>query len=105
MMTVQPIPGPLQAPPDVSPDAAKMMLDNVLDDLELGAWDAEVRTWVEFADPAYVAAVASWCRRSWQAGVEVGHTECVEEIAGYHQAIAVARAALDRSERRAPDGP
>jgi len=73
-----PLPGILDLAPDVHPDTARAMLATALDALPMGVWDAEVRSWVEVADPAYVAAVASWCRRSWAAGVEVGRAEDTE---------------------------
>jgi len=49
---------------------ARSALDDVLDGLEMGRWDAEVRSWVELMDPAYIAAIASWCHRYREAGVQ-----------------------------------
>lgn len=60
--------GPLDTPPDIAHEVARSALDDVLDDLEMGRWDAEVRSWVELADPGYIAAIASWCHRSQMAG-------------------------------------
>lgn len=99
---ISPLPGPLDLAPDVHRDAALTMLDIVLDEIEMGPWDVEVRTWVELADPAYMATLASWCRRSWQAGVEVGRAECAEEIDEYHRRVQAARAELDALRARRP---
>jgi hypothetical protein len=62
------MPARLDTPPDLSPDAAKSALDDALDDLDLGTWDREVRSYIELADPAYVAAIASWLQRARHAG-------------------------------------
>jgi len=99
-----PLPGPLAAAPEVAAETARAMLDDVLDDLPMGVWDTEVRTWVELADPAYVATVASWCRRSWAAGVDTGRAERAAEVAEYADAVQRARASLDDLTGRRPDG-
>jgi len=99
------LPGPLDVPPPVTSTEADAMLDAVLADIVLGAWDREVLSFLRQSHPGEQATIASWCRRSWSVGVQVGRSELAEEVAGYHEAMAVARAALDRSERRASDGP
>jgi len=58
----------LDSPPDIGHEVARSLLDDVLDDLPMGRWDAEVRSWVELMDPAYIATVASWCTRYRAAG-------------------------------------
>ena len=87
---------PLNEAPDVGHEVARSMLDDALDLIEVGVYDVEVRSWVDFADPAYVATLASWLRRSWAAGVEVGRAEREQEAATYHQQVREAREALDR---------
>lgn len=99
-MTAAALPGPLDLAPDITLGMAAEMLDDVLASLPWGVWDAEVRTYLQHADPAYQAAVASWCRRSWAAGVEVGRAECTEEVEAYHRAVQAARAELDAVKAR-----
>ncbi len=72
------LPGPLDLAPDITTGMAAEMLDDVLTGLPWGVWDAEVRSYLQHADPAYQAAVASWCRRAWQAGAEAGRAELAE---------------------------
>ena len=59
--------GPLDAAPEVTARQAAAMLDEALAGLELGAWNLDVRGRVGFAEPAYVAAIASWIARAAEA--------------------------------------
>ena len=77
--TVQPPLGPIDTPPAFTSTDADRMLDEALAGLQLGAWDLEVRTWMRQSHPGEQVAVAAWCRRSWQAGVEVGRRERADE--------------------------
>jgi hypothetical protein len=81
---------------------ADEMLDQALAGLALGAWDLEVRDWMRASHPGEQAVIASWCRRSWQAGLAVGRDECSEEVAAYHRAMQTARTALDQVRGRKP---
>ncbi|HTY35407.1 hypothetical protein [Mycobacterium sp.] len=92
--------GPLDVAPPVTSAEADEMLDTVLADFTLGAWDREVRDWIRASHPGEQTAIASWCRRSWQAGVEAGRAECEDEVASYHDAVQRARTELDHLQMR-----
>jgi hypothetical protein len=92
---VNPAAGPLDTPPPISSTEADEMLDQALAGLTLGAWDREVLAWMRQSHPGEQAAIASWLRRSWAAGVVVGRAERELEARTYHEAMQRARDALD----------
>jgi len=98
------LPGPLEVPPPVTSSEADSMLDTVLADFALGAWDREVLSFLRQSHPGEQATIASWCRRSWAAGVAVGRAEREPAAATYHEQMQRARDELDET-RGAPDGP
>jgi cell division protein FtsB len=78
-----PLPGPLTDSPAL-PDQATAVthLDTALARIRVGAYDREAADNVVAAlDRATVAAVASWMRRSYEAGVVAGRAERVDESA------------------------
>lgn len=55
------------------------MLSAALAGLDLGAVDRRAAEAIRTLDPETIAAVASLLRRAWQAGVDVGRAEQVDE--------------------------
>ena len=98
---VVPLPGPLHTDPTASVYAVafcdQRMLDGVTDlgvralhtaraqlsvavaDVETGAWDEQIITWLFGQEIAAVATVASLLRRCWEAGSATGRAERVDE--------------------------
>ena len=67
-----PLPGPLGHAPDVTTAVAQEMLGEALADLTLGRYDWQAREYLGDADAGVQAAIASWLRRCWEAGLEAG---------------------------------
>jgi len=90
---VLPPAGPLQAWPDVTTAQAAGMLEQALSGLALGPVDQDAAARLTGLDPAIAAAVvASWIRRSFQAGLATGRAEAVDETPAVQQVRAEARA-------------
>lgn len=92
---VLPLPGPLEVDPTAAvyelagpaPDAefgmplqlARAMLASAVVDVQRGAFDERILTWLAGWDVATVATVASLLRRCWQAGAAAGRQEVLDE--------------------------
>lgn len=75
-----PLPGPLHTPPTIPDQATAVLhLDIALTRIVLGDYDRQAACNVTALDRATVAAVASWLRRSFDAGLSAGRAERVDE--------------------------
>jgi hypothetical protein len=74
-----PLPGPLDAEPQIPMWQALQQLSASLEDLPLGAWDSRIHLWLSEKDAGTVATIASLLRRAWISGVEIGRAERVDE--------------------------
>lgn len=82
--------------PNPSGALAEAQLGSALDRIQLGVFDHLVAAWLRSQDPQTTATVASWVRRAWLDGVEVGRTEQVDEA----PTVAAVRAQLADAEDR-----
>lgn len=99
-MNGRPLPpaGPLADWPEITTAKARALLESALNGLTLGRIDVEVRDRMPGShrplDPTVTTAVvASWLRRSFEAGLAAGRAELVDET----QAVQAAQAHVDRS--------
>ena len=72
------------------------MLASAVIDIDRGAFDDQVITWLAGQDVSVIATVASLLRRCWQAGSEIGRAEVVDEA----PAVAAAQAEAADLARR-----